>query len=111
MSTKRMKVRRPAKEKITPEVLALFRKCEEIAVAGLDRTGEDGRMREYLEYIEAAKTLHRLLGRRPWQHDVTDVLSPEPPEWMTDPDERRTWHTAWALRLELEARCDAAERS
>src|SRR5262245_64040374 len=94
MPTKRTPLGRPPRSRITPEAVALFRRCMEIREAGEHADNRD-------EYLRASVDLHHLLGRRLWQEDILDAADPTPPDYV-DPDE---WKQAHALYVELESRC------
>lgn len=60
---------------------------------------QGGRRREFCDLSTA---IHRALGRKPWQTDITSTLGQDtPPPWL--PAARiEDWHEARALRARLE---------
>lgn len=101
MSTKRTRLARAPKARITNEVLDLFRRAKEIEEAGGDEfwEHEGGRKREY---YEVCVELDWGLNRRPWQTGIfdVDVATPPPPPWL---DDDRDEAGAIELRRRLEA--------
>ena len=78
MTTKRTPIRRNARVRITPEIVALWRRLEEIKAAGGDEEWEPVRQRR--EFSDTHLTLHRALGLRPWEANPFDVDDgPRPP--------------------------------
>lgn len=113
MSTKRTP-RSPGKRtNISPEVVAAFKNAREIYDAGdASEVWEEqgGRRREYLE---AKSVLHRMLKRRPWQVDLMDCDSDQPPGWIAKRGEAygmnaRSWTEARQLRLSIERAVEAS---
>lgn len=104
MTTKRTPIRRNVKPRITAEVLALWRKIQEIEAEGDDRAWEEegGRRRECMD---AHNELNQLLGIRSWQRNPAQVREPEPPKWMTAGNllAADQWREAWKLRQAIEA--------
>jgi len=98
-------LRRDARVRITPEMLALWAKLHEIWDAGGYEEWEPvGRRREFLDTESA---LDRALGVKPWEQSPFFSDGPEPPKWMRDPWRAELWRKAWELRCAL----DAAARS
>ena len=78
MPTKRTPIKRTQKHPITPEAAKYF------------AIGDWG-------------ALHRALGLKPWQTSPLDVLTPEPPDWMTNERSREDWRAAYGLRSALQS--------
>jgi hypothetical protein len=76
--TKRTKIRREPRQRVTPEAVEAFAAGDWSA-------------------------LHRALGLRPWQESPLHALTPEPPDWMTSEFYREDWKHAYVLRVALEA--------
>lgn len=103
MTTSRRTIRHTRKSRITPEVVALFRQCEEIHATGCDEFLEcdGGRQREYLI---ARTALRQALALPPWAFGPCDVGLDEPkPGYLIDSDlcSAPTWDVARELRREL----------
>ena len=97
--------RRSAKargDRITPELVELWVRLNEIREAGADEESEPHGRRD--EYLDAFHALNRAFAIRLWQESPLYVDGPEPPE-----DRRRyemdaeAWRRAWELRCALEA--------
>ncbi len=100
MTTKRTPLRRDARARITPELVALWLKLKAIREAGEHEELEpDGRR---VEYLDALHALDRALGIKPWQESPVDVDGPEPPAHMRQ-HQQDSWRRAWELRQALEA--------
>src|SRR5215212_1953002 len=106
MTTKRTPLRRDARVRITPEMLALWAKLHEIAAedGGYDEWEPGGRRREFLD---TSGELNRALGVKPWEQCPFFTDGPEPPAHKRDPWRAALWTKAWDLRCAL----DAAARS
>jgi len=96
MPTNRTPINRAPRRLITPEMVELFERCCQMRVERSDLVWEpDGRRGEY---IEAANTLHRLLGGKPWQLAVLDAGT-KPVE--SDRRILADWQRARTLRRQL----------
>lgn len=103
MPTKRTPVDRPIRARVTPDLVALWRRIMEIREAGLDGTPErEGGRQE--EHLDALHRLDRGLGLRPWQDSPVDVPPHgKPPPWAR----RASYETAQIWRRALEEAADA----
>ncbi len=100
MTTKRTPLRRDARARITPELVALWLKLKEITGAGAhEKLEPDGRR---VEYLDALHALDRLLGMKPWQVCPLDAVTAEPPSHLQQ-HRLDSWRRAWELRRALEA--------
>jgi hypothetical protein len=99
MPTKRVPLNRSAHARITPEIIALWRRILEIQDSGADEEWEEagGRRRELLD---ADRDLCSALGLSPWHTSPADVPSQGPPEPWEDPGR---FALAQELRRALEA--------
>jgi hypothetical protein len=101
MPTKRTRLARPARLRITPELLRLYALILEIRATGDDARWEHddppGRKREMYD-CEVA--LMAGLGLHPWYYVPTDVPADGPPPPWDDPER---WEIAQALRQRLDA--------
>ena len=107
MATKRTRLHRAMRSRVTPRCAELWRQLNEIdANARVRWEDEGGRCREFLD---AALELHHALGRKPWMQHVEDVVHDAPPEWMTaERLEFTDWHGAVELRRALEESVDTS---
>lgn len=99
VSTKRVPLRRSLKARITPEVVASWRRIRQLEAEGADDY-DSGQRREYLD---ACSELHLLLMLKPWETTPEWATHPEPPAYRQTPDRRDDWHRAYELRQALEA--------
>jgi hypothetical protein len=106
MPTNRLPRARKRKARITPEVVALFKRAIAIEKDGDDEVWEadGGRCREYLD---TSNQLRRLLGVRIWEPSVLDAaadmdLSGVPEHMLAG------WTRAMRLRRALEAALEVA---
>ena len=95
MPTLRKRISRyPVAEKITPETVALYKRCIEIMAEGKDEIFEaDGGRRR--EFIDARLALHQGLGLKPWHYDVL---------WVAPDRPRHAWEDADRYTLAQELR-------
>jgi hypothetical protein len=104
MTTTRTPLNRPARRRITPEVVRLWKLCTEIEDAGLDELpeAEGGR---WIEYFNAQQSFHLLIGWKPWECSPLYVSSDELPAWVVRDGKFRVeeWQKAAAIRRELGA--------
>lgn len=95
MTTTRTPINRPPRSRITKEAIALFRKIRSLeAGAGADEWEPRGTRRQLLD---AKLALHQLLGRAPWDPDVTDCAGGRPP-WL----DQTVWQPARDLYVTLD---------
>jgi len=97
MPTTRTPIPRSTKYRITPEMVALFRRAREIEAADNHNfwEAEGGRKREW---YDISVELHAMLGRKLWQTDVIDADSDTPPDWVDADD----WGEAREIRRKLD---------
>ena len=89
MTTKRTPIRRNLRQRITPEMVELWRRLHE--------DPDEERRREY------SRELRRLLGWKPWEPLLERVTCPEPPDYMRGNEHQQEgWRKVWELRRELE---------
>jgi hypothetical protein len=103
MTTKRTPIRRSARAKLTPEIMAMWHTLREIRAAGNDREYEPlGRHREFVQLnCDLCKALGGWWGTMIFPIDVT---SPEPSDYMLhNPIQADAWREAWEWRCALEA--------
>jgi hypothetical protein len=105
MSTKRTPLRRPARARIDPQTLAIWRVLREIDANPTDRhewEEDGGRLREYLDL---GKELCTRLGLSwPSMNWPINCDSPEPPDWMLhNPLRCQSWREAYRWRCALMA--------
>lgn len=98
MATKRTPLRREQRQRITPEVAALWRRIRQLEAEGAD----DGDSDQRREYLDACSELSRVLGVKPWETPPDGARHPEPPAYMRAPDQREDWRRAYELRQSLE---------
>lgn len=109
MPTKRVRIGRPRNPHITPEMVDVFIRHEELQP--IYRACSDGICRsadpnthcpECREYLNATAKLSEVLGAKPWEISGVDATGPEPPPGV-DPLLARAWRRSWRMRCELEA--------
>jgi hypothetical protein len=107
MSTKRTRINRSPRSRITPAAIAIFKRGLEIEETGADKVWEHagGRRREYLDL---GVELSSELGLSPWDEDIFDVAD-DVPEWMTDPRQIEKELAAIALRKALLAAIEESD--
>ena len=103
MSTKRVAIRRPAKARVTPEVLELWRRLREIEADPVARR-EWEPVGRYREYMDGYKRLCTCLGL--WWGLMISPLDTEtetPRGYMLrNPIQVEAWRKAWEWRQVLE---------
>jgi hypothetical protein len=102
MTTTRTPIRRGKRIKITPEVIAAYRRALKLT---RDPKHCDHKDYEYSrEYYDACGELHELLGRDPGDTQVLDTLGFDklPTELPYKPWCVESWEEAFVIRLELE---------
>lgn len=118
MSTNRTTVRRTRQPHITPEVVDLFVRCEElwpIYYACISRPyvcrsdDESKHCPECLACINARRERDCLLGIEPWTPGLEQVDTAQPPPDL-DRMHRKAWRRVWRLRCELEAEVAKREK-
>jgi hypothetical protein len=91
---------RKASTRITPEMIAMFRRAVAIQAAGLDQIWEQdgGRRREFLD---AESALDRLLDLELFETNPLAARREEPPRWMKEAAMIADWRRAYQLHLRL----------
>jgi hypothetical protein len=98
MPTRRTPIDRGRRVQITPAMVALWKRGQEILATKAEQKWEEegGRRREFLDL---AVELHELLDRRPWEVDVFYVDAMKP----SDDQDQGDWVGAAAARCALVA--------
>ena len=107
MPTNRTPINR-YKFRITPQIVDLYRRAREIYDDGdaVDHWAEAGGRRG--EFYDIDHQLHLLLGCPPWEEDIFDTIDEDtPPQWL-DRERKKSWQTAYAIRVELDRLLRAA---
>ncbi len=100
MTTKRTPLRRDARARITPELVALWLKLRAIREVGEHEELEPDGHR--VEYLDALHALDRALGIKPWQVCPLDAVTAKPPSHLQQ-HRLDSWRRAWERRRALEA--------
>jgi hypothetical protein len=102
MSTTRNPIRPPVRLRITPEMVALFRRASEI-VAADDHQFWEHEGGKKGEWYDISVELHSKLGRELWQIDVCDLVAFGDPDWIAkDAESLADWKVAREIRRRLE---------
>lgn len=113
MPTKRTRLDRRRKPQITDEALSLFVRCRKLQpiYSSCDRVcksrDESRHCPECLEYLNASRDLHSVLGRHPAQEFVERTIGEDSlPGWMDDQRCIASYKEAVLIRRELERLAD-----
>jgi hypothetical protein len=110
MTTKRRPIKRNPKLRVTPEAVALWVRLNEILAAGLKDDWDDQTCRN--EYLDTAEQLREALGLHPWEANVEDADTDDPPDYMlSTPLAVEGWRTAREWRRLLEEADREPERA
>jgi hypothetical protein len=107
MTTNRTPIHRGKKIRITPEVIAAYRRALKLHNhPKIEEYEEDGRGGRRREYYDACYELHSLLGRESGDEQILDTIGDDdvdnPPTGIYAPWDLESWKEAVAIRLELE---------